>query len=242
MPRPDLTFDSRNLPAATSNSRRSSHALLRDVVEPPAVTVERGLLTGQLLPTPDDDIDILGIKFQPVADTLGQFGSGERSTGTQERVIHEFATPEMVQDRAPHQLDGLLRGVIVFVLVRAAHNELGRRRIPDRGVLAGFAEPGCVLLPDIPAGLVLEPVVRARKDGSTFVPNDLLVVKKSDTQQAVQNLAREFAGVPDVGHIETRNEREGIGPVSAGVAGDRSLGVTGGSLFHIAGLGRPAAV
>ena len=46
--------------------------------------------------------------------------------------------------------------------------------------------------------------VRSRKNGSAFVPNDLLVVKKPDAQQAVQNLARELTGVPDVGHLETR--------------------------------------
>jgi hypothetical protein len=55
------------------------------------------------------------------------------------------------------------------------------------------------------------------------------VVKKANAKQPVQNLAREFRCVPDVGHLETRDEREGIGPVSARVAGNRSLGVTRGA-------------
>src|SRR5260370_32216343 len=84
--------------------------------------------------------------------------------------------------------------------------------------------------------------MRSRKDSSAFVPNNLLVVQEPDAQQAVQYLAREFAGVPDVGHLEIRNKGEGIGPVSARVAGNRSLGVTRGALLHVARLGRPAAI
>ena len=118
----------------------------------------------------------------------------------------------------------------------------GRRRVPDRRVLAGLAEPGRVLLPHVPAGLMLKPVVRPREDRPALVPDDLLVVQEADPQQAVEHLAREHRGVPDVSDLEARHQFECFGPVGPGVAGDRGLGVALGPLLHVAGLGRPAAV
>src|SRR5579864_5762554 len=126
--------------------------------------------------------------------------------------------------------------MVKLLLVRAAHDELGRWRVPNRRILAGFAEPGCVLLSDIPAGLMLEPVVRSREDGAAFIPDNLLVMQEPDAQQAVQNLAREFAGVPDVGHLETGNEREGFRPVSPRISGDGRFGVALRPVLHVAGL------
>jgi hypothetical protein len=69
----ELCFDFRDLAVAASDSCLLLPSLLRDLVEPPAVTVKRGLLTGQLLPARDYDIDVLGIKLEAVADALGQF-------------------------------------------------------------------------------------------------------------------------------------------------------------------------
>src|SRR5215469_15747988 len=98
--------------------------------------------------------------------------------------------------------------MIVFLLVRTAHDELGRGRCPNRGVLAGLAVPGGVLLADEPAGLVLEPVQRPSQDGSPLVPDDLLVVLEANAQQSVENLAGELRSVPDVSDLETRQQFE----------------------------------
>src|SRR5258708_22531929 len=87
--------------------------------------------------------------------------------------------------------------MIEFVLVRATHDELWRRRIPNRGVFASFAEPGRVLFSHVPAGFVLEPVVGAREHRPALVPDDLLVMQKPDLQQAVENLAGKLRWVPD---------------------------------------------
>lgn len=48
--------------------------------------------------------------------------------------------------------------------------------------------------------------------------------------------------MPDVGDLEAWHQFECFRPVGAGVAGNRRLGVAGSSVFHIAGLSRPAAV
>ena len=66
----------------TLDSHSLLHPFLGDLLERPPIAVKRGMLTGQLLPARDDDIDVLGIKLQPVANSLCQFSSGERGTGT----------------------------------------------------------------------------------------------------------------------------------------------------------------
>src|SRR6185436_7015579 len=109
-----------------------------------------------------------------VADAVRDLCGGERRTGTQKWVIDQFATLGVVQDWPPHQLDRLLCGVIEFLLLRSAHNELWGWGIPDRRAFARLSEPGRVLFPHVPAGFVLIPVVRSRQHDPALVPNDLL--------------------------------------------------------------------
>src|SRR5262249_16727230 len=74
-----------------------------------------------------------------------------------------------------------------------------------------------------------------------LVPNDLLVMNKSDAQQTVENLPRELRCVPNIGDLKARDELERFGPVGAGVGRDRSIVVALSPLLHIARLRRPAA-
>src|SRR5262249_39310115 len=120
----------------------------------------------------------------------------------QEWLINQFAALRMVQDRAPHQFNRLLRRVIELVFVGAAHDELRGRRSPDCRIFAGLPVPGRVLFPDEPAGLMLKPIKSAREDRSSFVPNDLLVVNEADAKKPVQDLASELRSMPDVRHLE----------------------------------------
>src|ERR1700722_6919661 len=108
--------------------------------------------------------------------------------------------------------------MIPLLIIRATHDELRRRRVPDGRVLAGLAKPGSVFLSDEPARLMLEPIQRPCQHGSALVPNDLLMVNESYLQQSVQHLARELGGVPNICGLETRYQREGFGPVGASVA------------------------
>jgi len=48
--------------------------------------------------------------------------------------------------------------------------------------------------------------------------------------------------MPHIGHLKTRHQFERLRPVGARVAGDRSLGVTLGAIFHVARLGRSTTV
>src|SRR5688572_18388742 len=99
--------------------------------------------------------------------------------------------------------------MIELFFVRTAHDELRRRREPDRGVLTGFTEPGGVLLADVPAWFMLKPVMSSRQDGAAFVPNDLLVVYKADSQQSIQNFTGKFGGMPHIGNLKARDECKG---------------------------------
>ena len=71
----------------------------------------------QFLPALDDDVNVLRIELDAVADALGEFGGGQRGAAAQERLVHQLAPLGVVQDRAPHQIDRLLRRVIELLLV-----------------------------------------------------------------------------------------------------------------------------
>jgi len=64
---------------------------------------------------------------------------------------------------------------------------------------------------------MLEPIQRSRQDDPPLVPNDLLVVQEADTQQTIENLAGEFAGVPHVAHLKIRQKFESPGPIGTRV-------------------------
>ena len=182
-------LDFRDLAAALGDSCRHLHPCGLDFVERSAVGFERGFLAGQALPAQDRDIHVLRIEFDSAADAPGQLGGGERCAAAEERFVDQFAALGVIEDRAPHQLDRLLRRMVELLFVRSAHDEFGRRRVPDRRVLAGLAEPGRILLADVPAGFVLIPIVRSRQNGPAFIPDNLLRIQKSDSQQTVENLA-----------------------------------------------------
>src|SRR5262249_27290178 len=100
-----------------------SRPFLRDLIQRAPVALECRLLPRQALPPLHDDIDVFRIQLEAVADALGYLRGGERRPAAEEWVVNEFATPEVVQDWASHQINRLLRRVIEFVFVRAAHNE-----------------------------------------------------------------------------------------------------------------------
>src|SRR4029077_13319753 len=108
---------------------------------------------------------------------------------------------------------GLLSWVVEFIFVRSPHDEFRRWRIPDRGVLPRPPVPRRVFLSDVPAWLVLEPIVGPGENRAPLVPDDLLMMDKFNPQQAIQNLAGELRGVPDVGYFQAGDQRKCVGPV-----------------------------
>ena len=46
-------------------------------------------------------------------------------------------------------------------------------------------------------------------------------MQEADAKQAIEHLPRELRGMPDLGNLETRNERERVGPVGACIESHR---------------------
>src|ERR1017187_758773 len=242
MPRAKFALDVGDLLAAARDSCCPDPAFLGDLLERPPVAIEPGFLAGKRLPALDHYINVFRIDFDAAADALSEFGGGQRRAAAQEWLVHQLAALQVIEDRAPENIDGFLRRMIEFLLVRTAHDELGRWRIPDRGVLTGFTEPGRVLLPDVPAGLVLIPVVGACEDRAAFVPDDLLRVQEANSQESVEHFAGEYGGVPYVSDLNTRYEFKRLGPVGASITGDGRFGVALRAVLHVARLSRSTAV
>src|SRR5216684_7058400 len=77
-------------------SRSASRPFGLDFAERTAAAIELRLVAAQLLLTFYDDVRILWIKLDAITHSLGQFRGSERRAGTQERVVHELATPEVI--------------------------------------------------------------------------------------------------------------------------------------------------
>src|ERR1019366_10771447 len=131
------------LPARWSNGLGDMLlAFGRDLVESAIAAGESGLLAREILPAAHDDVDIVGRQLDAETAARGHLRGDQRRAGSQEGLEDRFARHSMVQNRLHHQRRGLLRRMVDLHLVRPAHDELRGRRVPDRAVLAGDAEPG----------------------------------------------------------------------------------------------------
>jgi alpha/beta superfamily hydrolase len=54
------------------------------------------LLAGQGLPALDNDVNVLRVEFQTVADALGEFGGGEGRPTAEEGVVDQLAAVQMI--------------------------------------------------------------------------------------------------------------------------------------------------
>ena len=117
--------------ALLEEAKFDESAFLRDFGERSAVAVELGFLPCQLLPALDDDVDVFRVELHAVANPFRKFRGRERSAAAQEWVINQFTSPEVIDDWAPHEIHWLLCRMVELVFLGAAHDELGRWRIPD---------------------------------------------------------------------------------------------------------------
>src|SRR5690242_3441541 len=103
---PDLPFDFRDLPAAAADSCFPLPPFCGDFLERASVRLELGFLSGQRLPPLDDHIDVLWIQFDAATDSLRQFRAREGCAAAQERLVYQFPTFQVVENRATHQFNG----------------------------------------------------------------------------------------------------------------------------------------
>src|SRR5438105_10478574 len=114
MPSPNLSFDHRNLPAASLDSCSNSHSLGSDLRERRAAHAQCGRLAREVLPALDYEIGVLRIKLQSVTGALGQFCRDQGRAGSEEGIVDNAATLGVIQDWAAHEFDRFLRGMIAL--------------------------------------------------------------------------------------------------------------------------------
>src|SRR5688572_22693517 len=174
-------------------SCRYPHPLVPNCLERSAILAsKRRFLAGHRLPALNHHVYVSRVELQAVADSTGRLGRRERCPAAEERLIDQLTGLGVVQNRSAHQLNRLLCWMIELLFIRATHDELRRWRTPDCRVLAWLPEPRCVFLSHIPAGLMLEPIVRSCEHCPALVPDDLLMVQRADPQQAIEDLSREL--------------------------------------------------
>ena len=99
-------------------------AFASDFLECAAIAFEHSPLAAQTEKALNHNVDVFRIEFYSVAHALSDFRGRERCAAAEKWVINQFAAPQVVQNRAPHQINWFLRRVVEFVLVRATHDEL----------------------------------------------------------------------------------------------------------------------
>src|SRR5215831_11993118 len=129
---------------------------------------------GKGLPTSHDDIDITGAELETVAEAVGHFGRDQARARAEKRVIDQLAGPAVVDDRAAHRLDRLLRAVPPALLALRAAERIVVRKLPDcclRAVAGPVA--GLALAHGVPAAFVLPVIIAAAQREMLLRPNDL---------------------------------------------------------------------
>ena len=88
------------------------------------------------LPTLYNHIDISGVELEAAAHPGGHFGGDQARARTEKRVIDQLAGPAIVDNRAAHALDRLLRGVPPALLALSIAKRIVVGDLPHGGLLA----------------------------------------------------------------------------------------------------------
>jgi hypothetical protein len=105
-------------------------ALTGQLSKAATIVIQHGGLARQLLSALHYDVYVFRVHFQSAAPALGQLRSRQRCSTSQKGIKDPLAALGVIPNRPLHQLDGLLRGVIEFILlfIRAA-----QRVVPGLG-------------------------------------------------------------------------------------------------------------
>src|SRR5215472_2465550 len=140
---------------------------------------------GKGLPALHDDIDISGAELETAAQAAGHFGGDQARARAEKRVIDQFAGPAVVDDRAAHGFDRLLRAVAPTLLAPRAAERIVVGELPD-GRLRAVAGPvaGLALAHGVPAAFVLPVIIAAAQREMLLRPDDLSAQLEPASRQA----------------------------------------------------------
>src|SRR6516162_1485378 len=179
----------------------------------------RGLVhrraSGEGLPAPHDDIDVGGVELEAVTDPAGHFGGNNARARAEKRVIDQLAGPAVVDHRAPHTLDRLLRAMPPAVLALSITERIVIGALPER-CLGPVTLPmaGLALAYGVPAAFVLPVIIAPAQCEMLLGPDDLSAHLQPASRQAGGDDVAVHRPVPDISDI-SREQRIGLPPVSA---------------------------
>src|SRR5262249_14018207 len=170
---------------------------------------------GKGLPASHDDIDISRGELETAAAAAGHLARDQARARTEKRVIDQLAGAAVVDNRAAHRLDRLLRAVPPALLSLRAAKRIVVGKLPDRclravgGPVAGFA-----LAHGVPAAFVLPVIITAAQREMLLRPDDLSAQLEPAGRQPRGDEIAVHRAVPDIGGI-SRKQRIGLLPVRA---------------------------
>src|SRR5215472_9239384 len=170
---------------------------------------------GKGLPASHDDIDISGAELETVAEAAGHFGGNHARARAEKRVIDQLAGPAVVDDRAAHRFDRLLRAMPPTLLAPRAAERIVVGELPDR-CLRAVAGPvaGLALAHGVPAAFVLPVIIAAAHREMLLRPDDLRAQLEPASRQPGGDDIAVHRPMPDIGGI-SREQRIGLLPIGA---------------------------
>src|SRR6516162_299932 len=170
---------------------------------------------GEGLPTSQDDIDISRADLETAADAAGHFGRDQARARTEKRIIDQLAGPAVVDNRAAHALDRLLRGVPPALLALSIAKRIVVGDLPHSGLLAATLPVAWLALAHrIPAGFMAPMVVAPTQGEMRFGPNDLSAQLEPAGGQIAADYVTVQRPVPNISDIPGK-QRIGLPPVGA---------------------------
>src|SRR5215472_16986610 len=193
---------------------------------------------GKGLPASHDDIDISRGELETAAAAAGHLARDQARARTEKRVIDQLAGAAVVDNRAAHRLDRLLRAVPPALLALRAAKRIVVRKLPDcclRAVAGPVA--GLALAHGVPAAFVLPVIIAAAQREMLLRPNDLRAQLKPASRQAGGDDITVHSPVPNIGGI-SREQRIGLPPIGAIVVEHLALGERAGTAATVRSPGR----
>src|SRR5215471_1006912 len=171
--------------------------------------------SGEVLPASQNDIDIGRAYLQTAADAASHFGGDQARAGAEKRVIDQLGRPAVVDDRATHALDRLLRAMPPALLALWIAKWVVVGDLPHGGLLAVTLPVARLALTHrVPAVFMTPMVMAAAQRKMLLDPDDLRPRLQPASRQIGADHVAVEGSVPNISDISGK-QRIGLPPVAA---------------------------